>query len=351
MAPDAISTKTAMEGGGFYNEHSSAQAAGIARMLLLLEQAALDVPIGEETLVIADYGSSQGRNSMTPMGVAIEAVRSRCGPDKPVLVLHTDLPSNDFGSLFAALEDDQTSYASGSQGIYSAAVGRSFFGTILPPGQVHLGWNSWAVHWLSQKTTDAPDHVTPTLSTVPAVRTAASQQSALDWDCFLRSRASELRVGGKLLCLVMSDAGEPVSSDLLWTYLWDSIVDVVTEGKLTERELLGITVPIWYRSPAELRAPFGTDGKLAGLSLEHMETTSAPDPFWDEFDQSSDPEQFGTSWANTMRAIAAPSIAAVIGADRGDVLDDIFGRYAARIAADPRRYDWNLAAIVLSKNT
>jgi SAM dependent carboxyl methyltransferase len=350
MAPDAIATRTAMEGAGFYNKHSSVQAAGIARMLSLLEQAALEVPIGEETLVIADYGSSQGRNSMMPMRVAIEAVRSRPGPEKPVLVLHTDLPSNDFGSLFDALENDPNSYASNSSGIYSAAVGRSFFGAILPPEQVHLGWNSWAVHWLSQKTADAPDQLSPTLSTVPAVRAAAAQQSALDWECFLRSRSSELRVGGKLLCLVMIDTGETANTDPLWTYLWDSIVEVATEGKLTERDLLAITVPIWYRSLAELRAPFGTDGKFAALSLEHMETTSAPDPFWEAFERSGDAEQFGTSWANIMRAIASPSITAVIGADRSDVLDDICVRYAARIASEPRRYDWNLAAVVMSRD-
>ena len=348
MSPDARPTKTAMQGGGFYNQHSSAQAAGIERMLWLLEQAAVDMPIGEETLVIVDYGSSQGRNSMTPMRVALEAVRSRCGPDKAALVFHTDLPSNDFGSLFVALEEDPNSYASVSQ-VYSAAVGRSFFGTILPPEQVHLGWNSWAVHWLSQKTLDAPDHVTPTLSAVPAVRNQAALQSALDWDCFLRSRSSELRAGGKLLCLVMIDAGESVDTDLLWTYLWDSIVEVSTEGSLTAQELLGVTVPIWYRSLAELKAPFEAEGTLAGLSLDHLEATTAPDPFWETLEQSGDSREFGTSWANLMRAVAAPSITSVIGEDRHDVLDDIFVRYAARIAGEPRRYDWHLAAMVMSK--
>ena len=136
-------------------------------------------------------------------------------PAKPALVFHTDLPSNDFTSLFRVLDDDPDSYLSGSPGVYSAAVGRSFFGTILPPGQVHLGWNSWAVHWLSRKSADAPDHVTPTLSAVPAVSTAASAQSARDWSRFLQSRSSELRDGGKLLCLVIISTSRPVNSDLL----------------------------------------------------------------------------------------------------------------------------------------
>src|SRR4029079_15535709 len=106
---------------------SSAQAAGIDRVLSLLEQAAMDVPVGDEALVLADYGASQGRNSMTPMRVAIETVRARCGVDQPALVFHTDLPSNDFTSLFHTLNEDPNSYLSGTAGVYSAAVGRSFF--------------------------------------------------------------------------------------------------------------------------------------------------------------------------------------------------------------------------------
>src|SRR5690242_21496252 len=114
MSKDAVPTRTSMEGAGFYNRHSSAQAAGINRMLSLLEQAATDVPVGDEVVVLAAYGASQGRNSMAPMRVAIEAVRARHGVDKPVLVFHTDLPSNDFTSLFHALDEDPDSYLSAS---------------------------------------------------------------------------------------------------------------------------------------------------------------------------------------------------------------------------------------------
>jgi hypothetical protein len=102
MSVDAVPTQTSMEGAGFYNRHSTAQAAGIDQMLALLERAAGEVPVGEEALVIADYGSSQGRNSMAPMRVAIEALSSRCGHDRPALVFHPDLPSNEFTSLFGS---------------------------------------------------------------------------------------------------------------------------------------------------------------------------------------------------------------------------------------------------------
>lgn len=45
----------------------------------------------DRPVVIADYGSSQGKNSLAPMGVAI--LRERVGPSRPTLVFHIDAPS------------------------------------------------------------------------------------------------------------------------------------------------------------------------------------------------------------------------------------------------------------------
>ena len=59
MINDATRTQTAMEGAGYYNRHSSAQAAGIEQMLKLLEEAANQVVVGGETLVVAAGDSAQ----------------------------------------------------------------------------------------------------------------------------------------------------------------------------------------------------------------------------------------------------------------------------------------------------
>jgi hypothetical protein len=98
MNTSTKSAIAAMEGNGFYNRHSSLQAAGIAAVLPLWERVASAVEIVDETLVIADYGSSQGRNSMAPIRIGIEALRAKAGSNRPVEVIHTDLPSNDFAS-------------------------------------------------------------------------------------------------------------------------------------------------------------------------------------------------------------------------------------------------------------
>src|SRR5262245_18870072 len=92
----------AMEGGGAYNKNAKLQASGGAFALPHLENAARSIVFNPDSqpIVIADYGSSQGKNSLLPMRVAIEVVQARLGSDRPIFVYHEDLPANDFNSLF-----------------------------------------------------------------------------------------------------------------------------------------------------------------------------------------------------------------------------------------------------------
>ena len=71
-----------MEGDGAYNRHASVQAAGNTLALLHAREAARRVDINPENepIIIADYGSSQGKNSLAPMRAAIETLRSRAAP-------------------------------------------------------------------------------------------------------------------------------------------------------------------------------------------------------------------------------------------------------------------------------
>ena len=75
-----------MEGRGAYNRSSRVQAAGLSPAVPLLERAASVVSLSNapEAIVIADYGSSEGRNSLSPMTVAIGALRERVGPNRAI---------------------------------------------------------------------------------------------------------------------------------------------------------------------------------------------------------------------------------------------------------------------------
>ena len=143
---------SAMEGKGAYNRNAAIPASGGALAIPLFEKAAQQITLdsGDRPIVIADYGSSQGKNSLAPMRAAIAALRTRAGRQRPIFVCHTDLPANDFSEMFALLESDPESYLQGEPQVFPYAIGRSFYRSLFPPGHVDLGWSSYAAVWLSQ---------------------------------------------------------------------------------------------------------------------------------------------------------------------------------------------------------
>ena len=127
----------------------------------MLAEAARAVPLAPapEPVVIADYGCSQGHNSLAPVAAAIGALRERIGPDRAISVVHTDLPGNDYAALFQTLAGDAESYLRDQPLVFPSAIGRSFYEVLLPPGTVTLGWSSWSVQWLSRTPAPVPDQV------------------------------------------------------------------------------------------------------------------------------------------------------------------------------------------------
>ena len=183
-----------MEGKGSYNKHAKLPAGGAALAMPLLESAvqAVELGPGEQPIVIADYGSSQGKNSMAPMHAAIQGFRKRIGPNRPISVFHIDQASNDFGALFAVLDADPDRYGLDEPNVFPAAIGRSFYDSVLPPNCVDLAWSSYAAVWLSRIPALIPDHFFYLFGT-GSVRAEFERQSAKDWETFLSLRAQEFR--------------------------------------------------------------------------------------------------------------------------------------------------------------
>jgi hypothetical protein len=194
-----------MGGKGFYNKYAAIPASGGALALPLLEEAARQIILdsSDRPIVIADYGSSQGKNSLAPMRAAIAVLRTRVGPQRPIVIYHTDLPANDFSTLFEVLESDPASYLWEEYSVFPGAIGRSFYRPILPPSYVDLAWSSYAAVWLSQ----IQDHFFIPC-TGGAVRAEFEHQAALDWKTFLSLRATELRPDGRLVVALPSLADD-----------------------------------------------------------------------------------------------------------------------------------------------
>jgi len=336
-APAPLPT-AAMQGAGFYNRNSALQAANLDNALPLLVAAAGEIAAAAATIGMADYGASQGRNSMAPVAAAIDALRPRIGADRPIAVSHIDLPSNDFASLFGLLDSDPASYLTGRANVFPAAIGRSHFGQVLPAHSVDLGWSANALHWMSRHPCVVPDHGWGVFSADTAVRAAIDRQLDEDWAHFLQARRRELRPGGRLVCQFMGRGPDTHGFEWMANAFWQSWLDAAAEGHLTGSELTRICAPAAGRSVAQIEAPF-RDGRAAGLRLADLAVVEAPDPYWETFMQDGDAVRLGTVWANMMRAANGPSFAAGldVGRDRQAVLDAVTTRLAARIAGDPQQ--------------
>lgn len=98
----------AMEGAGAYNRHAKLQAASGSLALPLFEKAAEDIPLEERRSADHHRGLRfiAGKNSLAPICLAVKRLRRRLGPNRPILVFHVDVPSNDFTSLFEVANSD-----------------------------------------------------------------------------------------------------------------------------------------------------------------------------------------------------------------------------------------------------
>ena len=95
MKKEPMPPRGVMEGKGAYNKYAKLPAGGAALAVPLLEKAVRNMAVdrGDQPIVIADYGSSQGKNSMAPMQVAIRNLRQRRGANRSICVFHIDQPS------------------------------------------------------------------------------------------------------------------------------------------------------------------------------------------------------------------------------------------------------------------
>ena len=349
------SVRTApMASGSAYNRNSHVQAVGLVRAVALLERAAalVELPDGPQPLVIADYGSSGGRNSLAPISAAITAVRVRTA--QPINVVHTDLPANDFSTLFDTVWNDPESYARQSN-VFPMAIGRSFYDRLLPANSLTLGWSSWALAWLSAPPSVIPDHVQVSFSSRDATRVAYAEQAALDWADFLAARSAEMRDGARLVLVIpAADDDGTAGYRPMFEAAWASLTALVGEGLLTEAEVVRMGMPHYGRNCAQLAAPFGDGGHFAGLTIEHLETFDSVDEFWAEYQSTRDATTFGARWAGIYAAGAFPSLATALdcapdSARAVGVFDRLEGEIATRLSAAPERMRIPVANMVLAK--
>jgi hypothetical protein len=303
-----------MEGRGAYNKHAKLPAVGAAMAMPLLENAVQSVRLdtSDQPVVIADYGSSQGKNSMAPMQVATNGLRKRINPNRPIWVYHVDQPSNDFKSLFEVLDADPDRYAANQPNVFPAAIGRSFYENVLPPGSVHLGWSSYAVVWLSRIPALIPGHFIYVRST-GTVRAKFDRQGARDWEAFLSLRARELRPGGRLVVVLPAVADDGVTGlEPLFDRANEVLEEMLADGVITSEERSRMTLGAYPRRKRDLLAPFAGNGEFDRLRVEELEMAELAEPAWSEYQRDGGREALATRHALFFRSVFVPSLASAL---------------------------------------
>jgi hypothetical protein len=345
-----------MEGRGAYNRHARLPAGGAALALPFLEKAVrgLRLDPGDQPVVIADYGSSQGKNSLAPLRVAIKTLRPRLGPERPILAYHIDQPSNDFNSLFHVLDADPDRYVLDEPNVFPSAIGRSFYGQVLPADCVHLGWSSYAAVWLSRVPALIPGHFMALRGTGAALAEFA-RQAAEDWEAFLRLRALELRPGGRLVVVLpaLDDEGTSGFEDLM-DHANEVLAGMVRADVLLAEERARMALASYPRSKRELLAPFAPGGQFQQLVVEDFQFAVLADAAWADYHRDGDKEALATKHALFFRSIFVPSLASALGhAGDADACrafgDHLENGLKLRLARQPAALHSFVATIVLAK--
>jgi hypothetical protein len=319
-----------MEGHGFYNRHSELQARSAEESDGVLGRALSAVTISPGSLTIADFGSSQGHNSMRQVALALDRLTERTGQSRDIMVVHTDLPHSDFTSLFVMLEAASDSYRRGRDHVFTSAIGHSFYERLLPAASLTLGWSAFALHWMSASPLALRAHIWPVFAAPDEAR-ALAELAAVDWRNFLAHRAEELVPGGQLV-LVVGAADETGATGL------EPMMDVangvlkalVAEGRLDAGAYAAMTIPSRPRVRDEFTAPFDR-GELPALALEEIVIAETPNAAMLRLQQTGDAAMFAADITGFFIAAFGPSLFG----DNGPLRDLFASRFTAAIALAP----------------
>jgi cyclopropane-fatty-acyl-phospholipid synthase len=358
---DPGATTEGMKSGGYYDDHSEYQRATAASGARLIAElvAAAPLPAGDRMFVIADYGSSTGRNSAASVRMAVDAVRARRAGQR-VAVIHNDLPTNDWNELFAnvAAAPDGYAHAAGAP-VLPLASAVSFFDPAAPSASVHLGISFSAAHWLRTQPDLVLDAGFYFSEATGDLRAALAARAAADWLAFLSARAADLAPKGRLLVqMVGTDEtgaadGSRVTARKLMLAMSEVAKELVAEGKLDPALTDSYVLPVYARTPSEATAPLqGQDAPLRDLfAVIECRTDPVANPYLEQWRADRDATAYGRSYSAFVRAFTESSLrehlfAAGARTGGGDALiDEYFERLSERFAADPERdafEDWTL---------
>jgi hypothetical protein len=327
--------------------------AGIAALSGWLEEAVagLDLSAATGPIAVADFGCSEGRNSIAVASRIIEALRSRS--NRPVQTIHVDLPSNNFNQLFANL------YPKGQQAlafpdVFSAAVGGSMYDQLLPPGTITLAMTFNAIGWLDERPQTPipefilpmrPKHPRPGVSLSADASAVCANQAHADLIRFYEARARELVPGARLLVATFGGDESHRACDGIYDLLNDAILELVAAGEISRRAYERLIFPVYFRTADELVKPL-TDPSTelgAAFRVDRIESMDVPTAFSGHRSLADEPAAYVKNFSNWVRAFTEPVIRMELGGEPGldAAIEHLYERMEMLLAANPAEYEFH----------
>ncbi len=341
----------AMKGDGYYSKATTGARDVMIAAAPLLTGAIdrMDLKADDPYPIrVSDMGCADGGTSVEMWRRVLGHMRAKLST-RPIEIVYTDLPRNDFSQLFRMIhgQTDIKSYYGEIAEVYPFASGTSFHQAIFAPATVDLAFSATASHYISKVPVNISNHV-HMVGAVGEERRAYDQTGAIEWERMLHYRARELKRGGRL-CLLnfgIDDQGRYLGStggvsmfdtfDALWKGL-------ASEGRITAAEYQNTNFPQVYRTTEQFTAPLhDQSGPVyrAGLRLEHVEQRHLVCPFARSYETHQDAERFAIEYIPTLRSWSEPTFASGLSpsrplAERQAILDEFYGRYQRMVAANP----------------
>jgi hypothetical protein len=138
---------------------------------------------------------------------------------------------------------------------------------------------------------------------------------------------------------VLMGDDDVMGSEHLFNAVEEGIRHARDSGSLTIAECASLIYPTWFRSLADIRAPFpsfrGPNG--ARLELTDLIPCEIPDPFIAEYEAGGDADRYAANQIGFLRGFLEPTFLAQLGhrVDAQVVVAEIWQAAAKEISADP----------------
>ncbi|KAG6647010.1 hypothetical protein CIPAW_07G049000 [Carya illinoinensis] len=292
-----------------------------------------------KSLVIADLGCSSGPNTLFAVSELIKVVdqlRRKSGHDQSpeYQVFLNDLPGNDFNTIFKSLPSFQKKMSNqlgaGAGSCFFAGVPGSFYGRLFPSKTLHFVHSSYGVQWLSK----VPEQVESNKGNIymaktspPSVLRAYHAQFQRDFSMFLKCRAEELVLGGRMVLTILGRRSEDPSSKeccYIWELLAMVLNEMVSKGLIEEEKMDSFNIPQYTPSPSEVKFEVLKEGSFI---IDYLEVSEVNWSINDTSEINSSYDQFcdgGYNVAKCMRAVAEPLLVSHFG---DAIIEEVFSRY------------------------